>query len=336
MRCTKRVCGNISLYLLFLAALLAIAVPPATAQNLSCSSSTTLDSLVACIYSHMPRAGGGFVIPSEAARADWRTAVTEMMDGSCSTMLPASLAGIMERRTFVDSGSGRSYCVLLEVRDDDGNNIVDRGWGTFITDDNAVRKLNIMAPHPIFDLNTHSEGVAVFRDMEARSFALGGTHRNANYDASSCNSAYPTSDPTHNKENMMFATAEALLAYYGDTDWHMIQFHGKSATSCGGAAVVMADGVVGPPTPEVHGLYGQMTAAHPDWNIVEPAAGYTCLQATDTIMGRLLNGVAESDVCARRAETPSGRFLHLEQNLAQRTAGDWVPALQEVFPALLP
>ena len=311
-----------------------IEVLPATAQNLSCSSSTTLESLITCIYGHMPRAGGGFVIPSAAAQADWRTAVTEMMKGNCSTMLPLNLAGIMERRTFVDSANGRSYCVLMEVQDANNNNVVDRGWGTFITYDNAVRELNFMAPHPIYDIATHSETMAVFRDMEARSFAMGGAHRNASSVASSCNSAYPISDPAHTKENMMFETTAALLAYYGTADWHMVQFHAKDDTSCSGAGVVMADGVAGAPTPDVHSLYLNMKAYHPTWKIVEPASGYTCLQATDTIMGRLMNGVAEADVCTKEATSPSGRFLHMEQNSTSRLPGDWTPALQQTFPVV--
>jgi hypothetical protein len=316
----------------------ALLVPaePVTAQDLACTSSSTLESLVNCIYSHIPGAGGGFVIPSEAAQADWRAAVTEMMHGNCSTTLPINLAGIMERRSFVDSSDGRTYCVMMEVLDADNNNIIDRGWGTFITYDNAMRESNVMAPHPIHEIGTHTEAVSMFRDMDARSFAMAGAHRNANADISPCNSAYPTSDPTHTKENMMFETAAALLAHYGEADWHMIQIHGKDNASCNGADVVMADGVVGTPTPEVHSLYQQMTATHPTWNIVEPATGYTCLQATETIMGRLLNDVAEANVCSTAASSPSGRFLYLEQNSTSRNPDDWVSALREAFPAVPP
>src|SRR4029434_8972862 len=111
-----------------------------------------LESLATCIRNQMPKGGpNGFVAPNAAEQADWRAVVNRMLRGLCDFTLPASLRGIMQIRTFTDSANGRNYCVLLEVRAADGNGSVgngsvDRGWGTFIVNNGAMRELSHQAP----------------------------------------------------------------------------------------------------------------------------------------------------------------------------------------------
>lgn len=47
----------------------------------------------------------------------------------------------MQVRAFIDSENGRGYCLFMEVLDANNDGKVDRGWGTFIVDPNAVREL---------------------------------------------------------------------------------------------------------------------------------------------------------------------------------------------------
>lgn len=122
----------------------------------------------------------GFVIPNSTQQNDWRWPVGQMIKGACDFVLPPSLTGIMQLRTFHDSGNGKGYCLLLEVLDADNNGVVDHGWGTFIVDLNAERELSQQAPHPIFDSTTENEAVGVFRGTNSRSFLLCGAHRNSN------------------------------------------------------------------------------------------------------------------------------------------------------------
>src|SRR5262245_59572507 len=105
----------------------------ATAADLTCESSTTIESLATCIRDQMPKSGSdGFVVPSAAEQADWRGVVNRMLRGQCDFALPASLNMIMQIKTFTDISNGRNYCVLMEVSNEKGNDtIVDRGWGTF-------------------------------------------------------------------------------------------------------------------------------------------------------------------------------------------------------------
>ncbi len=107
----------------------------AVASDLTCPDDTTLDALVTCIRRQMPQAGSnGFVPPTTTEESDWRTVVQQMLEGSCDFDLPASLSGIMQVRSFTDASDGKTYCVLMEVRDDEpidtgGDGYVDRGCG---------------------------------------------------------------------------------------------------------------------------------------------------------------------------------------------------------------
>ena len=115
------------------AILIFVIASPLAAADLTCPSATTLDGLVSCIRDQMPGSGSnGFVFPSATQKTDWRWIVRQMLGGSCDFQPPASLSGIVKVRTFTDSGNGKSYCVLMEVQDSDGNGMVDRGCGTFI------------------------------------------------------------------------------------------------------------------------------------------------------------------------------------------------------------
>jgi hypothetical protein len=74
----------------------------------------TLDTLVKCIREQMPQdRSNGYVAPTPSQRAEWRIIVNQMLQGSCDFAVPVSLNGIVQVRTFTDTGNGRSYCLLL-------------------------------------------------------------------------------------------------------------------------------------------------------------------------------------------------------------------------------
>ena len=105
----------------------------------------TLDALVMCIRTQMPPSGSnGYVAPTSAQRADWQSIVRQMLQGTCDFAVPPSLSGLVQVRTFADTSNGHSYCLLMEVRDQNGNGIVDNGFGTFIAYNTAARQLYVM------------------------------------------------------------------------------------------------------------------------------------------------------------------------------------------------
>ena len=323
-------------YRLSLALSLVFGLPLAAgAVELTCSSATTLDALVTCIRNQMPGNGSnGFVIPNPTQQADWRWVVRQMLQGSCNFVLPASLAGIMQIRTFTDAGNGKSYCLFMEVQDANSNAVVDRGWGTFIVEPNAERELNHQAPHPIYDSTTENEAVGVFRDTNSRSYLMCGAHRNANSQTSSCQSSYQVADCAHNVANMFQPTNEELLAFYGATSWNVIQWHGMAADTCSNVEAYLTHGMDQAPVSgdKILDLKNNVLIYHPTWKVEVPGTGACSLNATENVQGRLLNGVAAGSVCNTAATGYTGKFIHNEQDPGFRTASDWVPAVTGTWP----
>jgi hypothetical protein len=307
---------------------------PLTGATLSCPTATTLEDLAVCIRTQMPGSGSnGFVAPTAAEQADWRSVVRQMLQGSCGFALPASLAGAMEIRTFTDSGNGKSYCLLMEVLDANNNGKVDRGWGTFIVDNAATLALSHQAPHPISDSTTEVQAIGVFKGTNSRSYLMAGAHRDANGGSSSCQSSYGPADAAHNVANMFHPTNAELMAWYGTNEWYAIQWHGMAADTCSNVEVYLSHGrnVAPISTYKIAQLRVNVLADHPTWKVYTPGTGACSLNATDNTQGRLLNGVDPNSVCGTAAVSYTGRFLHIEQDPGFRTAADWLHAVGVTF-----
>ena len=319
---------------LLTAALLIVAIP-LFAVDRTCSTATTLEALADCIRQQMPGNGsGGFVAPTATEQNDWRTTVRQMMNGACNFTLPASLTGIAQMRTFTDSGNGRSYCLLMETLDANNNGIVDRGWGTFIVDANAVREVSHQAPHPISDSTTESQAIGIFKGTHSRSYVMAGAHRLANSGSSSCQSSYGPADAAHNVNNMFHATNAELMAHYGTNAWWAIQWHGMAADTCGNVEVYLSHGrnVAPLSSDKISEIRAIVLGYHPTWRVDTPGTGSCSLNATDNTQGRLMNGVDPGSVCGTAASSYNGRFIHIEQDPGFRTPSDWIATIQEAFP----
>ncbi|MCU0689968.1 MAG: hypothetical protein MUF54_01070 [Polyangiaceae bacterium] len=299
-----------------------------------CASSTTLEELVLCIGIYMARSESeGFVVPTAAQRADWRSVVTRMLQGSCDFLVPPSLVPAMHLRSFVDSGNSKTYCVLMEVEDAQPDGAVDRGWGTVVVDPNSARELCQAAPHPLADIDTEVQAIGIFKGTGSRICVLAGTHRDANAASSTCQSSSNVSDVTHNTSTMFHATTEALRTFYGSTPWVQIQWHGMAASSCASEVFITHGSSRAPNSSDsIVTLADNMRTAHSSWKI--DLAGSTQCDRTGAtkVQARLLNGVPEGSVCTTSASTYTGKFISIEQAPGFRDAADWVAAIHATWP----
>jgi hypothetical protein len=301
--------------------------------DLTCSSAMTLDTLVTCIRDQMPKAeSDGYVAPTPSQRADWRIVVSQMLQGSCDFAVPVSLNGIVQVRTFTDTGNGRSYCLLMEVRNQKHPRFVDHGFGTFLVYSNATRQLSHQAVHPIFDGNTDIQAVTVFKDTDSRSFLMAGAHRNANSAASACLPDERESDPSHNVNTMVQATNEELLAHYGAASWFAIQWHGMGATRCPTTDVHLSHGVDDTPDGKIAFLLDKVKQHNQNWRVSLPGPGSCDRNGTENMQGRLLNGVAPERVCCTPPSGIKQKFIHIEQHMEFRTPSDWIAPITDAFP----
>jgi Fibronectin type III domain len=318
----------------------AVVSSSATAADLTCASSMTLESLATCIRKQMPQSGSnGFVTPNTTEQADWRAVVKQMLQGSCDFTLPASLSGIMQIRTFTDAANGRNYCVLMEVRGTNSNGSVDRGWGTFIVNNGARRELSHQAPHPISDSTTEMQAITIFKETDSRSYLMAGAHREANAASSTCQnstcqSSHKEADAAHNTANMFHATNQELINWYGATSWHAMQWHGMAADTCPSTDVYPSHGMDVTPlaTDTISVLRDNLLVHHPTWDVDLPGVGACILNATDNTQGRLINGVPAGSVCCIPASSYNGRFIHIEQDPSFRNPWDWINPVRDTWP----
>lgn len=308
---------------------------PASSHNAGCDEATTLNALVTCIRTQMPRSGSESFVPlTGTQRTAMRKAVQRMMNGECDFALPSSINWAMQVRTFTDDDTG-DYCLLMEDNDDDEDGYVDQGWGTFIVRPDASRQIVHSAAHPISDSGTELEAVDVFKETDSRGYLLCGAHRNANAASSSCQSSYRQADCAHETRNLFFQATQAINDYYGATPYASLQWHGMAVDTCPGVDVFLGEGLLTAPKAISHipELRDDTHAMHPSWNVDTTGDGTCNLNATDNVEGRLLNGIPVSSVCTTEPTTSTGKFISIEQKIDFRNASDWLEPVEATFPA---
>ncbi len=305
--------------------------PTPVSGQLTCSTSTTLESLVTCITSHF----GPFVIPSAQNQTDWKSVATFMLNAQCDFTPPGTLIGIYQVKTFTDSGNGKNYCVAMEIKDADNNGQVDKGWGTFIVNNLPSREVNHSAPHAIDDIGTEDQAIGLFKGTNSRSFLMTGATRNIGVSNCQDNLGYAASDASHNIDHFFFNATEALDAWYGTTPWWQIQWHGMAVDTCPGVNAYIAHGFTTAPPADSKtvALKNNIKKYHPTWSVTNPGDSPSCsLNATSTVEGRFLNGVPRSSCCGTEATSYHYKFIHIEQQPGYRTASDWLQAVIDTFP----
>jgi hypothetical protein len=307
----------------------------------SCAASNTLEELGACITAKMPRRDtGGYVVPLKQVQDAWKQVTAQMLAGKCDDIaLPENLKIAYTVGTFTDKQNNAKYCVLMETLDENKDNRIDRAWGTFIVNNQATRELSIQAPHPIYDIATETQAMAVFKGVNARSFLLAGSHRDANSARSTCqpSTGEGEADAGHNDSSLFFIATQALLEYYSANgkEWTAIQFHGMGTSSCPGVDAFITYGYAIPPKPgdKILDLRANIAARDPKWVITVPGDSPVCnLTGGTNVAGRLLNNVPADQVCAIGASAYTGKFIHIEQKTNLRAAlADWIAAINATW-----
>ncbi|WP_437312536.1 hypothetical protein [Sorangium sp. So ce385] len=329
-------CGGSFLLVLGTSVVLAMVPTRATgAVELTCASSATLEALVSCIRDQMPGRGSrSLVAPSFLEMSAWRSVVSAMLRGDCGFALPYSLSPLVRIRPFRDAESGRSYCVLLETADWNGDGIVDRGFGAFIVDAGAERELSHQVAHPIADAGTETQAVTVFKETRSRTFLLAGAHRDASPGVSGFYGSSVSSDAAHSAATMFHATHVEIAAYYGEKPWWAIQWHGMSEDTCEVVDVHLSHGVDTSPTAgdKIMELRDHLRAHEPTWRIGVAGGRECALNGTSNIQGHYLNSAPTGWTYGGAAAPPSRRFVHIEQHPGFRDPERWIAAVLATWP----
>ncbi len=142
-----------------------------------------------------------------------------------------------------DSASERSYLVVRESVP------CQRCWGMYILrydTSSAQVNLAVEVPHPFHDENTPELGIKMFRDVDAKMFAMAGTHR---YNSTETRPEYENSrvsDMARSYESL-FHKVHTNFTTSAPNATHVVQLHGfeERATY---PDVVLSNGTPEPPT----------------------------------------------------------------------------------------
>jgi hypothetical protein len=207
-------------------------------------------------------------------------------------------------------------------------------WGTYVFNPAACRsELIIQSPHPKFDFNTGKQGIHVMHEVDARAFMMSGTHR-CNHDNTTlcsgttqvCNDMevdekFRTSDLAHSDNSIFQATTRQLLA--GLPAAVFVQLHGFSKKASD-PYVIMSNGTEQAPLPPDYVLLlrDNLLLADPmlTFKIPHIDNGWDRLVGFTNTQGRWING--EAMPCSDAANTPSGQFIHMEQEKTRLRADE--------------
>lgn len=269
-----------------------------------------------------------FIVPTAQEMTAWRTLTTSMVQGDLT-----GACGIIALNNFPygviqysDVVTGKTYNILQE------DIPVAKGWGTYIFNPSATILLSIEIPHPLFDGLTPEEGVDAFRQLDARTFLMAGTHRFANIASSTCqpNDTSSNADVAHNIENMFEPAHEVIAAQIPGTVF--VQLHGNQNPTCANVDVFVSNGTTtpGPPVMAIvtclQGSPFSAEAATPDSTCI--------LRGTTNVQGRFSNGSA--NLCNQNAQAASENFIHIEQSPSPRDPANRQVIIDALRCALLP
>lgn len=291
-----------------------------------------LRARIEAIQEAMPRRGSeGFVPPTSAELDRWRSVVKALLEGD-TTSVDAQLAEhapsyALIRFTEVDTG--QPYYLVQETPS------VEKGWGAVVINPEPERDLAIHVPHPVFDLDTHREGVDVFQQTGARVLLLAGTHRCANQAASPCDGTsgvcgggrYPVSDMAHAVMTPFQAAHEVFTERF--PEMVTVSLHGNGRESC--ETVFLSNGVGEAVTPALRSL--QQALSGRGVQVGVPGRSACPLVGSTNVQGRFTNGSPQP--CTEAATRATGAFIHIEQRRAFREDPAAYGALTDAINAVL-
>jgi len=313
----------------------------------------TLGELVVELKKIVPLEGDEYKMPYTKTLKDWQNVIGQMLEGDCRNIdlhNYLNLEGRYKLYKFKDTtviDKPKYYCVFTSTETKKMTKNINGAvypWGTFITrirqPDETVRiyNLSIDVPHPLADMNTYEEGVQIYKESQARSMYLAGSHRRTVPDKSDCG-GYNKADASHNYQHPLTFTTMAVENYWTSKgkQFAVIQIHGKGDKGpCKKSDIFVADGAAnthgnrqnpGPIAEKfTENLKKFMSGSVNQIDTVK--SNPDCeLGATQNIQARFLNGMTEkSEMCdiglggttGTFITTPNGKFLQIEQSLKVR------------------
>jgi hypothetical protein len=263
------------------------------------TESGTFAAVVAEVYSNRINSSGdeSYDVPTTTQAATMAGAFGKLMSGDYSGAA-ADVDGFgYDVVLFTDTDNSRQYAFLRE------RTPCSRFWGLYVWNRQANRgPMVVEAPHPKFDLYTHTEAGALFTKANARAFLLATTHRNAN--AATDSDGDTVGDQSNYDGPNVFESVHETVALDG-TD--AVQIHGYGNSTEPDYDIIVSEGQ---PSPSARTL--QLAQDLRD------SPGAFRVGVYDGVIGTALGATGNKQGQYSR---PLGRYwVHVEQNSTVRSS----------------
>jgi hypothetical protein len=164
----------------------------------------------------MPRADSGdYVGPTEKEQADFSRLVSLIISNQLTETVLLAEENHYTLSYYVDRGDDEAMSYLLREK-----RPIEKGWGIYAIRLDSASNIIVEAPHPLFDRNTPSIALQVYRALDARALLVAGAHRNANGEGSA--------DVAHNTSTIFHEVHKTLSRHIASTSGNVIvlQIHG--------------------------------------------------------------------------------------------------------------
>jgi hypothetical protein len=209
---------------------------------------------------------------------------------------------------YVDRNDSNAVSYLLRE-----NKPIQMGWGLYALRVDSASNIIIEAPHPLFDINTPSVALDIYRALDARALLIAGAHRNANADGSA--------DVAHAPESIFQSVHKTLL---------------QEIQAASGNAIIL----------QIHGFHAGKHAGYPQvvfgfGEVMQPLEFALAQKLEDALLEQgfsvgLCTGDVWQDLCGTtnvQASTSNGAiFIHIElDKMIRKNDEDLITALAQVF-----
>jgi hypothetical protein len=176
----------------------------------------TFKNQIRLLEKYMPRSGSeAYMLPSRQEQADFAKLVFLIQRGELGSALPLAAENYYTLTYYVDKGDDSATSYLLREQ-----RPIQKGWGVYAFRLDSTSNIIIEAPHPLYDKNTLSVALDIYRALDARALLIAGAHRNTNKDGSA--------DVAHAPESIFQSVHQSLAEEIQGTSGKVIflQIHG--------------------------------------------------------------------------------------------------------------
>jgi hypothetical protein len=128
----------------------------------------------------MPRADSeGYVIPTDQEQTDFAELVSMLGNNNMARAVHLATENSYTLNFYADRGDDKAVNYLLREKKP-----IQKGWGLYVFRVDSTSNIIVEAPHPLYDRQTPSVALEIYRALDARALLIAGAHRNANPDES--------------------------------------------------------------------------------------------------------------------------------------------------------